>query len=119
MSDRSGAFVVRPAELHGDPKRVFFDGDGLVKVFFHTDKLMMAQFELLPGQALTVDIHPNGDEGYYVAQGTATVLLPDTGEIHEIHTGEIYYIPAGVRHRAFNQHTEKLLVIASIAPQVK
>jgi len=111
--------VIRPAEIQGDPDRVFFDGQGLVKIHFKTDRLLMAQFELLSGHALNVDVHPDGDEGYYVAQGTVTVLLPDTGEVHEIRQGEIYYIPAGVRHRASNQGAERCLVIAAIAPRVK
>jgi mannose-6-phosphate isomerase-like protein (cupin superfamily) len=119
MSERSGAFVIKPREIQGDPARIFLDGKGLVKIYFQSDKLMMAQFELLPGQSLNVDIHPEGDEGYYVAQGTATVVLPETGEVHEIRQGESYYIPAGVRHQAFNQGDERLLVIAAIAPRVK
>lgn len=119
MGEQSGAYVIKPQEIQGDPKRIFFDGQGLIRQYFHTERLMMCQFELLPGHSLPIDIHPDGDEGYYVAQGTVTVLLPDTGEIHQIRAGEAYYIPAGVRHQASNQNEERVIVVAAIAPKVK
>lgn len=109
--------VIKPEQVMGDGWKIFFNGEGLVKIFFKSERLTMAQFELLPGKSLNEDVHPDGDEGYYIAAGICTVILPELNEIYEVHEGELFYIPAGVRHIAMNAHGSPAKVIAAIAPQ--
>lgn len=93
------------------------DGDGNVRVFFESDKLLFASFELEPGASLNKDIHVDGDEGYFVISGTCTVFLPETDETYDIGCGQVFYIKSGVCHIASNRGKEKTVVLAAIAPR--
>lgn len=99
-----------------DKLPVISDGTGKVKIFFESDKLLFATFELEPGASLNKDIHPEGDEGYFVMQGTCTVHLPDSNETYSINSGEVFFIKLGVYHIASNRGSVKTVVLAAIAP---
>lgn len=93
------------------------DGTGEVTVFFESDKLLFATFELAPGCSLNKDIHPNGDEGYYVLEGELTVNLVDINVTRQVKKGEVFYIKSGITHIASNSSEQITRVIAAIGPK--
>ncbi|MCD6318654.1 hypothetical protein J7M02_06260 [Candidatus Aerophobetes bacterium] len=60
-----------------------------------TDKIHTSEFSVLSGKYFDPpDIHI-GDEVYYVKEGKAHILNPETGQVHNIAEGDFFYIPAG------------------------
>ena len=94
------------------------DGDGKVLIFFKSNKLMMAQFELPPFGSLNLDVHPQGDEGYFVIDGICTVVLPDSHESIDVFPGQVFYIKTNEKHIATNRTNQRVTVLAAIAPEV-
>ena len=83
-----------------------------------TDKLACTEFSVLPGEHFSPpDIH-TGDEVYYMAEGTATVLNPETGEVHTVAEGDVLLIPKGTWHQTFNFTDKKITVLCSFAPEI-
>lgn len=90
------------------------DGSGCVEVFFEEEKLLFARLNIEPGCSLNRDIHPAGEEGYYVLTGELTVTLPEENVVRKIQTGEVFFVPQGVYHIASNTGTMPVSVIAAI-----
>lgn len=93
------------------------DGTGEVTVFFESDKLLYAAFTLEPGCSLNQDIHPGGDEGYFILEGELTVELPEVPATNTVHAGEVFYIGAGLIHIARNEGSGPVRVLAAIGPK--
>ena len=90
------------------------DGTGQVAVFFEKAKLLFARLDIEPGCSLNRDIHPEGEEGYYVLSGELTVTLPEEKTVRTVRPGEVFFIPQGVYHIAANTGSEPVCVIAAI-----
>jgi mannose-6-phosphate isomerase-like protein (cupin superfamily) len=83
-----------------------------------TDKIACTEFAIQPGQYFhPPDIH-TGDEVYYILRGTASVMNCESGQVHTVHAGEIFYIPKGAWHQTFNFSDEPLVVLCSFAPEI-
>lgn len=62
----------------------------------------------------TYDYPFAADEAFYVAEGAATVDLPDTGERIELRAGDVAYFRAGTRSTwTITEPFRKFVVIAS------
>lgn len=62
----------------------------------------------------TYDYPFAADEAFYVAEGAATVELPDTGERIELRAGDVAYFRAGTRSTwTITEPFRKFVVIAS------
>ena len=94
------------------------DGTGTVEVFFERERLLLARLIIEPGCSLARDIHPQGEEGYYVLDGELTVELPERGETVTVKRDEVFFIPENTAHIAANRGCETVHVIAAIGGRV-
>jgi len=53
--------------------------------------------------------HPDTDEAFFVVEGELRIDLPD-GPV-TVGPGELFVVPAGVKHKPYAQHEVKLLLI--------
>jgi mannose-6-phosphate isomerase-like protein (cupin superfamily) len=87
-------------------------------VIASTDKVFSAIYKIPPGGRFEPpDIH-EGDEPYYILEGTLTMRNPDTDQTVEIRQGEALYIPKGAWHQGYNFTDEDLKILVMIAPQI-
>lgn len=90
------------------------DGTGWVDVFFEAERLLFAQIKLDVGCQLNRDIHPAGEEGYYVLSGELTVTLPEHGVKQKVSVGQVFYVPSNTYHLVSNEGCTPVHVIAAI-----
>lgn len=115
-----------------DKKRPFHFGksDGMPRVFgkpghkvttrtfLSTDKLSCSSFMVPAGGYFEpFDIH-GGDEVYYLACGTGTVLNPLTGRALSLQAGDFMLIPKDVWHQFYNFGEEIASVVTCFAPRM-
>ncbi len=94
------------------------EGSDFNWAFASTDKTFVGIYQLSPGaRFFPADVHA-GDEVYYILNGTLTVVNPETGEVHEVHENEGYFIPEGGWHQAFNFTQGKVRILILIAPKI-
>ncbi len=87
-------------------------------LFFSTGHLTVGMFELAPGSCYdSADIH-EGDECYYVLQGTLTVHNPQTGECACIKPSDSMLVPMYGYHKGYNFGQDVMRVLFAIAPKV-
>ena len=88
------------------------------QVWVSTDKILISQWTVPAGQSFQpADIHA-GDEPYYVAEGTATIVNHETGQVTVAKAGDCMLIPAGTWHLVHNFTEEPVRIIAIIAGKV-
>ena len=88
------------------------------QVWVSTDKILISQWTVPAGQSFKpADIH-GGDEPYYVAEGVATIVNHETGQVTEAKAGDCLLIPANCWHLVYNFTTEPVRIIAIIAGKV-
>ena len=90
----------------------------LTGTYLSTDKLSCSSFRILPGCYFEpYDIH-GGDEIYYLAAGSGTVLNPLTGRTYRFEAGEFMWIPQGVWHQFYNFGNEEACIVTAFAPKM-
>lgn len=94
------------------------DGTGTVEVFFEQDRLLLARLIIAPGCSLNRDVHPQGEEGYYVLAGELTVELPERSEVITVKQGEAFFIAENTAHIAANRGHETVYAVAAIGGKV-
>ena len=88
------------------------------RIYISTDKILMSDWTVPPGQTFSPpDIHA-GDEPYYVLKGTATIVNPETGQVIEARAGDAVLIPARCWHTVYNFTDEDVVIVAIIAGKV-
>jgi mannose-6-phosphate isomerase-like protein (cupin superfamily) len=81
-----------------------------------TDCIQVGVMIIPPGGTFSPpDIH-SGHEIYYIKTGEICVLNPETGLGARASAGDFLWIPKGVWHQAFNVDSDRLEVVAFIAP---
>lgn len=88
------------------------------RVWVSTDKILISEWVVPPGQSFKpADIH-GGDEPYYVAEGIATIVNHETGQVTEAKEGDCMLIPANCWHLVYNFTDEPVRIVAIIAGKV-
>jgi gentisate 1,2-dioxygenase len=104
-----------PCELNGKDAKVIFYGSGkekiCVTIYCSTDRILLSQWEVPPGQSFQpADIH-SGDETYYILTGELTEVDHTTGQAIRAIQGEVICIPSKTWHNAYNFTDEKLVLL--------
>ena len=114
----------RPAMVRRQDMRTFIypltsrDHSDLNWVLASTDKVFSAMYQIPPGGKFEpADIH-DGDEPYYILEGTLTMRNPDTGQVVVVGQGEALFIPKGAWHQGYNFTDKDLKILVMIAPQI-
>jgi quercetin dioxygenase-like cupin family protein len=81
---------------------------------FESARLMVGLNAFEPGQEHALHAHAGMDKVYYVLQGRGMFLLE--GAALPMEAGTMLVAPAGVPHGVSNGGTERLLVLAILAP---
>ena len=88
------------------------------RIWVSTDKILISEWSVPPGQSFQpADVH-GGDEPYYVAEGTATIVNHETGQVTEAHAGDCVLIPAYCWHLVHNFTDEPVRIVAIIGGSV-
>jgi quercetin dioxygenase-like cupin family protein len=81
---------------------------------FESPRLLVGLNAFEPGQRHALHSHAGMDKVYYVLSGEGLFLLD--GRELPAHAGEMLVAPDGVPHGVHNTGTERLLVLAILAP---
>ena len=88
------------------------------RIWVSTDKILISEWTVPPGQSFKpADIH-GGDEPYYIAEGVASVVNHETGQVIEAKAGDCLLIPANCWHLVYNFTKDPVRIIAIIAGPV-
>ena len=112
--------VIKPRDslklIHGNDNRVSVS-------FFVSNDLIHAGKMIIPANRLSDPESHQGDEVFYVSQGTISILIIEketrksvSRKRFEIKAGERFFIPAGITHQYFNFSDDMDEIIFSIAP---
>lgn len=115
--DKKRPCLIKPEQAH---HTVYGQGKERIspRVYVSTDKILISDWTVPPGQTFNPpDIHA-GDEPYYVLKGTATIVNPETGQVIEAKAGDAVLIPARCWHTVYNFTEEDLVIVAIIAGKV-
>ena len=81
---------------------------------FQSDRILVGLNTFEPGQEHRLHAHAGMDKVYYVLQGQGIFLLD--GREEPMEAGLMLVAPEGVRHGIRNTGSERLLVMAILAP---
>ena len=81
---------------------------------FESPRLLVGLNAFEPGQQHALHAHAGQDKVYYVLEGSGRFLLE--GRELEMKAGELLVAPEGVPHGVHNTGSERLLVLAVLAP---
>jgi mannose-6-phosphate isomerase-like protein (cupin superfamily) len=81
---------------------------------FQSDRILVGLNAFEPGQEHRLHAHAGMDKVYYVLQGRGVFLLD--GREEPMEAGLMLVAPEGVRHGIRNTGSERLLVMAILAP---
>lgn len=101
--------AIRPADL------ATFSPDKMGKVtIFSSDHMLVGLNCFEAGQQHKLHAHADMDKAYLVIEGSGTFLLED--QESELEAGMLLVAPAGVPHGIRNTSSERLIVMAILAP---
>jgi len=100
---------LRPAE-----HAVWNDAKMGKATLFASERVLVGLNAFLPGQEHALHAHEGMDKLYQVIAGQG-VLLVEGGE-RPLHAGDLVVAPAGMPHGIRNTGSERLLVLAVLAP---
>ena len=81
---------------------------------FESPRMMVGLNAFEPGQAHELHAHEGMDKMYHVLEGDGVFLLE--GRDLPMHAGDLLIAPDGVPHGIRNTGTDRLLVLAVLAP---
>jgi len=99
--------------------QIYGEGNHLdtTPIYVSTDKILLGEYTVPPGQFFDPpDIHA-GDECYYCLEGVATIFDPVHGDVVQMTPGSALLIPKGTWHQGFNFGDKNFRLIAVIAPK--
>jgi quercetin dioxygenase-like cupin family protein len=101
--------VIRPVD-HAE-----YSADRMGKTtIFESPNLLLGLNAFEPGQEHRLHAHAGQDKAYLVVCGAGLFLLD--GETLPMSAGDLLVAPAGVNHGVRNTGSERLLVVAVLAP---
>ena len=87
-------------------------------IHFITDRLVLGEYTVPPGEYFEPpDVHP-GDECYYCLEGSAVIFDPLHGDALEMNPGDGLLIPKGTWHVGFNFGNVNFRLLAVLAPKI-
>ena len=105
----TGAAIFKPAE-HAE-----WRADKMGKrTLFESSRMMVGLNAFEPGQSHALHAHAGMDKVYHVLSGRGQFLLAD--RVLEMEAGTMLVAPEGVGHGIRNTGTERLIVLAILAP---
>lgn len=69
-----------------------------------------------PGEGLSLHIHPESEEVYYVVKGQGTIILGEERRPMKVGPDTAIYIPPGTAHGVENIGEERLVICFFVAP---
>jgi quercetin dioxygenase-like cupin family protein len=103
-----------PAPFRPEDHAVY-DGDRMGKAtLFQSDRILVGLNAFEPGQEHRLHAHSGMDKVYHVLAGRGVFLLE--GREEPMEAGVMLIAPEGVKHGIRNTGTERLLVLAILAP---
>jgi mannose-6-phosphate isomerase-like protein (cupin superfamily) len=93
---------------------VYEDGKMGKSTLFQSDRLLVGLNAFEPGQEHKLHAHSGMDKVYHVLAGSGVFLL--AGREEPMETGMMLIAPEGMMHGIRNTGTERLLVLAILAP---
>ena len=81
---------------------------------FESPRLLVGLNAFEPGQSHAVHTHAGMDKLYYVLEGSGVFVLG--GQEHQTEKGQLLLAPSGVPHGVRNTGSERLLLLAVLAP---
>lgn len=101
--------VIRPAD-----HAVYAAGKMGKTTLFESSRLLVGLNAFEPGQEHKLHAHAGQDKVYHVIEGTGLFLLE--GQELPMSPGDLLVAPEGVPHGVRNSGTQRLLVLAVLAP---
>ena len=103
-----------PSVIH-PPERAVWRADAMGKsTLYQSERLMVGLNAFEPGQAHALHAHAGMDKAYYVLEGEGLFLLD--GQELPMKAGDLLVAPEDVAHGVRNNGTQRLLVMAVLAP---
>ena len=103
-----------PAPIH-PPDHAVYAPDKMGKsTIYRSERVMVGLNAFEPGQEHALHAHDDMDKVYQVIEGEGLFLLAD--ESVRMQAGMLLVAPAGAPHGIRNTGTERLLVLAILAP---
>jgi quercetin dioxygenase-like cupin family protein len=106
--------MTHPAVIRPDDHAVYSPATMGKTTLFESPALLVGLNAFEPGQAHALHAHEGQDKAYLVARGSGSFLLE--GRELPMAAGDLLVAPAGVPHGVRNTGTDRLLVIAVLAP---
>ncbi len=103
-----------PAPIRPERHAVYDTAKMGKSTLFRSDRLMVGLNAFEPGQEHALHAHGGTDKVYYVLEGRGVFLLQDREEAMD--PGVMLVAPEGVSHGIRNTGSERLLVLAILAP---
>ena len=101
--------VIRPAD------HAVYSPEKMGKAtLFESSRLLVGLNAFEPGQEHALHAHAGQDKAYLVVEGTGQFLLD--GRALPMRAGDLLVAPEGVPHGVRNNKSERLLVLAILAP---
>jgi mannose-6-phosphate isomerase-like protein (cupin superfamily) len=103
-----------PTAIRPDEHAVFLEGKMGKTTLFQSERLLVGLNCFEPGQSHALHTHAGMDKVYHVISGSGRFLLADR-EL-DMEAGVMLVAPEGVPHGIRNSGTERLVVLAILAP---
>jgi mannose-6-phosphate isomerase-like protein (cupin superfamily) len=103
-----------PAPFRPEDHAVYDSGRMGKSTLFQSDRLLVGLNAFEPGQEHKLHAHAGMDKVYHVLAGRGVFLLD--GREEPMEAGMMLVAPEGMRHGIRNTGTERLLVLAILAP---
>jgi mannose-6-phosphate isomerase-like protein (cupin superfamily) len=103
-----------PTPFRPEDHAVYDPGKMGKSTLFQSDRILVGLNAFEPGQEHRLHAHAGMDKVYHVLQGRGVFLL--NGREEPMEAGMMLVAPEGVRHGIRNTGSERLLVLAILAP---
>ena len=103
-----------PAPVRPEETAVFDSSKVGKSTLFRSDRILVGTNAFEPGQEHALHAHEGMDKVYHVLTGEGLFLLE--GRELPMHAGLLLVAPAGVPHGIRNTGSERLVVLAVLAP---
>jgi len=103
-----------PSTIRPEQHAIFSDEKMGKATIFKSDRIMVGLNCFEPGQEHKLHAHEGMDKVYHVLEGSGLFVLED--EELPMEPGVMLVAPEGVRHGIRNSSSERLVVLAVLAP---
>ena len=85
---------------------------GFYKTTVLNDMYQAKVIYVMPGQSLSLQSHNRREEYWQIVKGTGTIRIGE--RLHDVHSGENYFIPKTYKHRISNTSSTETLIFTEI-----